>query len=104
MLITIIMPNKWRTIISLVYKFYFTADTEKGRLNPSRDKNVGKHRRRKVEKSCVAFLLYDPGWYVHKSYVQNKWDDNTYTHNTHMYVCKVITYIYTANKGREPSS
>ena len=45
--------------------------------HPSHDKNEGKHRRRKVEKSCVAFLLYDPGWCVHKSDVQNKWDDNT---------------------------
>ena len=43
-------------------------------------KNYGKHRRGKVEKSCVAFLLCDPGWYVHKPDVQNKWDDNTHTH------------------------
>ena len=32
----------------------FTVDERKGRLNPSRDKNEGKHRRRKVEKSCVT--------------------------------------------------
>ena len=39
------------------------------------------HRRRKVdEKSCVAFLLCDPGWYVHKPGVQNKWEENTHTH------------------------
>ena len=31
----------------------------------------------KVEKSCVTFLLWDPGWCVHKSDVQNIWDDNT---------------------------
>ena len=36
--------------------------------------------RRKVEKSCITFLLRDPGWYVHMSDVQNKWDDNTHTH------------------------
>ena len=32
--------------------------------------------------SCVTFLLCDPGWCVHKSDVQNKWDcdDNTHTH------------------------
>ena len=42
-------------------KFDFTVDEGKGRLNPSRDKNQGKHRRRKVEKFCVAFLLCDPG-------------------------------------------
>ena len=30
---------------------------------------------RKVdEKSCETFLLCDPGWCVHKSDVQNKWD------------------------------
>ena len=41
------------------------------------------HRRRKVdEKSCVRFLLCDPGWCVHKSDVQNKWDDNK-MYNTH---------------------
>ena len=35
-------------------KFGFTVDEGKGRLNSSRDKNEGKHRRRKVEKSCVT--------------------------------------------------
>ena len=28
----------------------------------------------------MTFLLCDPGWCVHKSDVQNKWDDNTHTH------------------------
>ena len=51
------MPNKWRTIKSLVQKFDFTVDEGKERLNSSRDKNSGKQRRRKVEESCVAFLL-----------------------------------------------
>ena len=27
----------------------------------------------------MTFLLCDPGWCVHKSDVQNKWDDNTHT-------------------------
>ena len=27
----------------------------------------------------MAFLLCDPGWCVHKSDVQNKWDDSTHT-------------------------
>ena len=27
----------------------------------------------------MTFLLCDPGWYVHKPDVQNKWDDNTHT-------------------------
>ena len=39
-------------------------------------------RRRKVEKSCVTFLLCDPGCYVHKPDVQNKWDDNTMYNTT----------------------
>ena len=33
-----------------------------------------------MEKSCATFLC-DPGWCVHKSDVQNKWDDNTHTHS-----------------------
>ena len=32
-------------------------------------------------RSPVTFLLYDPGWYVHKpDDVHNKWDDNTHTY------------------------
>ena len=43
------------------------VDEGKEGLNHSREKNEGKHRRRKVdEKYCVTFLLCDPGWYVHK--------------------------------------
>ena len=40
-------------------EFDFTVDEGKERLNPSRDKNQGKHRRRKVKKSCVTFPLCD---------------------------------------------
>ena len=63
--------------------FDFTFDEGKKRLmNPSREKNKGMYRRRKVdEKSSVAFLLCNPGWYVHKPDVQNKRDDKT--ENTH---------------------
>ena len=44
------MPNGWRTINSLVHKkFDFTVDEGKEWLNPSRDKNQGTHRRRKVD-------------------------------------------------------
>ena len=77
------MPNKCGEGLVRGYtKFDFTVDEGKRRLNPSRDKNKGKHRRRKVdEKSCVTFLLRGPGWCVHKSDVQNKWNGNT--HNTH---------------------
>ena len=50
-----VMLNTWNTICSCGYtKFDFTVDEGKGRLNPSRDKNEGKHRKRKVEKSCVT--------------------------------------------------
>ena len=35
-------------------KFDSTVDEGKEWLNPSREKNQGKHRRRKVEKSCVT--------------------------------------------------
>ena len=40
--------------------------------------NQGTRRRKKVdEKSCVTFLLSDPGWYVRD--VQNGWEENTHT-------------------------
>ena len=73
------MPNEWRTVIFRGYtKFELAVDEGKGRLNPTPEKNEGRRRRRKLEKSCVTFLR-DPGWCVHKSGVQNKWDDNTHT-------------------------
>ena len=61
-----IFPHKieGKQLIRGYTKFDFTVDEGKGRLNPSRDKNEGKHRRRKVEKSWVTFLLCDPGWCV----------------------------------------
>ena len=70
------MSNKWRTIslIRRYTKFDFTVDEGQEQLNPSREKNEGKHRRRKVKKPCGTFLLCDPGWYVQKPDVQNKWD------------------------------
>ena len=73
------IANKWRTLICKYTKFDFAVDERKERLSPSREKNEGKHRIRKLEKSCVAFLLCDPGWYVHKPDVQNRWNDNTHT-------------------------
>ena len=61
------MLNGWRTIKSYT-KFDFTVDEGKEWLNPSREKNEGTHRRKKVdEKSCVTFLLCDPGWYVKRT-------------------------------------
>ena len=49
-------------------KFDFTVDEGKERLHPSREKNKGMHRRRKVdEKSRVTFLLCNPGWYIQRT-------------------------------------
>ena len=52
------------TTLSTVYSSYIeptvTVDGGKGRLNPSRDIFFCKHRRRKVGKSCVTFLMRDP--------------------------------------------
>ena len=49
-------------------KFDFTVDEGKEWLNPSREKNKGTYRRKKVdEKSCVTFLLCDTGWYVQRT-------------------------------------
>ena len=39
--------------------------------------------------------MCDPGRYIHKPDVQNKWEDNTYTH-THAHSCKPST-------GRAPT-
>ena len=69
------MPNKWRTIKSLVHKFDFTVDEGKEQLNPSREKNKSTYRRRKVdEKSCST-----PAGTSNEFDVQNKWEENTHT-------------------------
>ena len=47
------MPNGWRTIKSLVQKFDFTVDEGKEWLNPSREKNQGTHRKKKVDENPV---------------------------------------------------
>ena len=84
-------PTSGERLIRGYTKVDSTVDEGKERLNPSREKNQGTHRRRKVgEKSCVTFLLCDPGWYVHKPDVQNKGDDNT-THTPRLQV-KVLVY------------
>ena len=75
------MPNGWRTIRSLVHKFDFTVDEGKEWLNPSREKNQGTHRRKKVdEKSCVT-----PASTSNELDVQNEWEENT---QTHTYLCQ----------------
>ena len=65
-----IFPTSGERLIRGHTNFDFTVGEGKRWLNASRDKNEGKHRRRKVEKSCVTFLLCDPDWCVHKSDVQ----------------------------------
>ena len=51
-------PTSGERLIRGYTKFDLTIDEGEGWLNPSRDKNEGKLRRRKVdEKSCVTFLL-----------------------------------------------
>ena len=58
---------------------FFTVDEGKERLNPSREKNKGTHRRKKVdEKSCVT-----PAGTSNELDVQNEWEANTHTH-THL--------------------
>ena len=84
------MPNGWRTIKSVVHKikFDFTADEGKEWVNPSREKSLGTHRRNKVdEKSCVTFLLCDPGWYVQRTWMSRM--DGKKTH-THKYIDKIL--------------
>ena len=74
------MPNKWRTIKSLVHKI---------RLHGWRGKGTGESfswekLRHVPQKEGGWEILCDPGWYVHKPDVQNKWEENTHTHtHTH---------------------
>ena len=58
----------------------------------------------------MTLLLCDPGWCVHKSDVQNKWDDNAHAHyysNTiiancrleRFFVKKVVIILYVSLRG-----
>ena len=49
----------------------------------SREKSRQAPQKEGREVLCETFLLRNPGWCVHKSDVQNKWDNNTHTH-THI--------------------
>ena len=67
------MSDKWKTI-----DFDFAVDERKERLNPfSREKSRQARQKEGGETMC------DPGWYVHKPGVQNKWDDDILA-RTHM--------------------
>ena len=74
--------KKVHSDFSLNTKVDLTVDEGKERLNPSGEKNEGKHRRRKVDEKLVTLFLRDPGWYVHKPDVQNR-PENTHTHIIH---------------------
>ena len=54
-------------IVIYYYIGYKYKATQNSISRPTRERN-GTHRRRKVdEKSCVTFLLCDPGWYVQRT-------------------------------------
>ena len=57
-------PTSGERLFRTYTKFDFTVDERKGQLYLSREKKLGKNRRRKVEKSCETFLLCDPGWCI----------------------------------------
>ena len=100
-LLTLCPTSSGERLIRGYTEFDSTVDEGKGRLNPSCEKNEGKHRKRKVdEKFCVTFLLCDPGWCVHKPDVQNKWDDDTHTH-THTNTCMRFFYAAITGCGKE---
>ena len=62
------MPNKWRTIKSLVHKIRLHGRRGRGTAQSFSREKKGMHRRRKVdEKFCVTFLLCDPGWYIQRT-------------------------------------
>ena len=45
-----------------------------------------------MRKNCDNFPLCDPGWCVHKSDVQNKWDDNTTLQTTQLVKCGTFSF------------
>ena len=58
----------------IVHKFDFTVDEGKERLNPSREKKKGTHRRKKMDhKSCVTLAGTSNEFNVH-----DKWEENTH--------------------------
>ena len=61
-------PNGWRTIKSLVHKIRLHSRRGKGMAESfSREKLRHGPRKKVAEKSCVTFLLRDPGWYVQRT-------------------------------------
>ena len=63
------MPNGWRTINSLVHKIRLHGRRGKG-MAESFSRQKSRHAPQKeggLKKSCVTFLLCDPGWYVQRT-------------------------------------
>ena len=69
------MPNGWRTINSLVHKIRLHGRRGKGTAESFSWEKL----RQVPQKEGGWEILCDPGWYVHKPDVQNKWEDNTHT-------------------------
>ena len=74
------MPSKWRTIISWVHKIRLH-----GRIGKGTAESFSREKIRQAPQKEGGEILCDPDWCVrcvHKSDVQNKWDDNTHTTHT----------------------
>ena len=66
------MPNKGRTIVSWIHKIRLQGRRRKGTAEP-----LSREKLRQAPQKEGGEILCDPGWYVHKPDVQNKWYDNT---------------------------
>ena len=66
---------KRRMTISLVHKIRLHGRRGKGTAE-----SFSRGKSRQAPQKEGGEILCDPGWYVHKPVVQNKWDDNTHTH------------------------
>ena len=89
------MPNKWRTINSLVHKIRLHGRRGKGTAESfSREKLRQAPQEQGGELSCtgMTFLPCDPGWCVRKPDVQNKWHGNT----THPHIAEENVLVYIA--------
>ena len=69
--------NEWRAMKSLVHKIRLHGRRGKGTAE-----SFSREKLRQAPQKEGGKILCDPGWYVHKPDVQNKWDGNT--HNTHI--------------------
>ena len=63
------------SVISMAYKIRLH-----GRRGKKTAESFSREKLRQAPQNEGREILYDPGWYVHKSDVQNKWNDNTHTY------------------------